>query len=142
MTERNLTALKTLVISMGVVLVVGFLVVGIAIGVNMKADGLLPMAHKGALPAQCPGGAVDLKGRGQIVDTAVEGSTIRFAIAKPSGELEMIHIDICTGKELSSLRITTDLPEAPHDLSALPPQSSVIPEATPAPSEVPSPSAE
>ncbi|MDX2074048.1 MAG: hypothetical protein SFX19_06765 [Alphaproteobacteria bacterium] len=108
MSDKNLNALKTLVISMGIVLVLGFLVVGAAVWMKIKGPPSSVAASGSALPAQCPGGAVNLKGRGQIVDTAIEGSTLRLAFAKAPGELEMVHIDLCSGKEISALKIATD----------------------------------
>lgn len=107
MSEQNLNALKTLVISMGIVLIVGFLFVGAAVWMKMKAPPA-GAASVGDLPANCPGGTLDLKGRGQVVDTSVEGRLLRMAVARSDGGLEMIHIDICTGKELSTLNIMTD----------------------------------
>jgi len=108
--EKNLTALKTLVFSMGIVLVIGFLVVAASVWLKMKAGS--PAAKSavagGVLPANCPGGTVDLKGRGHVVDTSIEGSTLRLALAKAGGELEMVHVDMCSGKETSALKIMTD----------------------------------
>lgn len=109
MSDKNPNAFKTLVISMGIMLVVGALVVAAAIGLKMQtATPSAVVAAKSALPSPCPGGAVDLKGRGHIVDTSIEGSTLRLAFAREGGQLEMVHIDICSGKELSALKITTD----------------------------------
>lgn len=130
MSDKNLTALKTLVISMAVVLVVGFVAIIAAVGLKMKDE----LKSGGAIPANCAGGTLDLKGRGQIIDTSVQGTTLRLALGRPDGNLEMIHVDLCSGKELGSLKINSDMPEMMPPVSALPhspipPQSESLPAA-------------
>ena len=57
MAEQNLKALKTLVISMGIVMMVGMIVVAAAVAMKMKP---------GASAVQCAGGEVNLTGRGRM----------------------------------------------------------------------------
>jgi hypothetical protein len=132
MSEQNLKALKTLVISMGVVLVIGFLVVGASIWMKMKgrAPGAIAAASR-EMPANCPGGTIDLKGRGRIVDTSIEGQIMRFAIAR-GDDLEMIHVDLCTAKEINTIKIITDS-DQPQMPPVFPgqsqvPESEILPE--------------
>jgi len=115
MSEQNLNALKTLVISMGVVLVLGFVVVGAAAWMKMKGAPAISATSKVGLPADCPGGDLNLAGRGKIIDTSVDGQLMRVALAGRDGSIQVVHIDVCSGKELSALRITTD-----PDLSMIP----------------------
>lgn len=101
--EKSLTALKTLVVSMGIVLVVGFLVVMAAAWMKMKATSAQTVA------SNCKGGDVDLKGRGTVIDTNYNGNILRIVLAKPDGEVEVAQIDLCTGKQVGSVKIATDM---------------------------------
>ncbi len=86
---------------MGVVLVVGFLVVGAAAWMKVKA------ASK-SVASSCPGGELDLKGKGHVVDTTYDGNILRIAMARQDGDIEMVHVDVCTGRQIGSLKIHTD----------------------------------
>lgn len=121
MAEQNLTGLKTLVISMGILLVIGFLAVMAGAWMKLKA-GTAPEGKtlSANIPANCPGGEVNLQGRGQVVDMAVEGSTLRVALNTPEGQLEMVHFDVCSGKEIGALKITADAARPP-EVSYMPP---------------------
>jgi hypothetical protein len=121
MSDKNLNALKTLVISMGVVLILGFVTVGAAVWMKMKASpsGMVAsnngVGAKNAFPSECAGGEIDVKGRGQLVDTSVDGAVMRMAFTK-GDQLELVHFDVCSGREIGSLKIHTDpqgMPQQP-----------------------------
>lgn len=96
--DKSLTALKTLVISMGIVLVLGFLMVGASVWMKMKSG----------IPASCALEPVNLKGRGHVVGTGIDGKNLRIILSHPDGALEVVQVDSCSGKELSTLKILTD----------------------------------
>lgn len=117
MSDKNLNALKTLVISMGVVLILGFVTVAAAVWMKMNSGTGM---QQGGIPANCKGGDLDLKGRGHIIDTAVEGTVLRVALDNGKGQIEVVHVDICSGRELTSLKIQTDATEAEGPVSGMP----------------------
>lgn len=87
-----------LVISLGLMLIGGTL---------LLAVGLWHKSFNASEPAACPGGKVDLTGRGHIVDSAAEGQKLRITLEKDGGE-EVVTIDLCSGEILSSLSIQAD----------------------------------
>ncbi|MDE3060762.1 MAG: hypothetical protein KGJ06_07110 [Pseudomonadota bacterium] len=97
-TKENLTPLKTLVFSMGIVLIAGAVLLMVLIGRKMAEP----------RQADCPGGQVDLQGRGIMVDSAVEGQTMRVTLQKNEGHTEIVLIDICTGAVSGALTLKTD----------------------------------
>lgn len=108
MAEQNLKALKTLVISMGVILVVGFFIVMAAAWAKMKAA-TVPSGAKTevGVPADCKGGEIDVSGRGRLSDTSVQGSQLRMVFNR-AGEFEIMHVDLCSGQQVGSLKVRTE----------------------------------
>lgn len=89
-----------LVISLGLMLVGGTLL--LAVGLWHKSFDMAETA------AACPGGRVDLKGRGAIVETAVDGGNLRVTLEKKGGGVEIVTIDLCNGKVAGSLTLESD----------------------------------
>ena len=58
--------------------------------------------------AECAGGEVDLKGHGLIVDSVLDGHSMRITMEKPDGRNELSMVDICTGKVTGTLVIDSD----------------------------------
>jgi hypothetical protein len=106
--KENLNPLKTLVFSMGLLLIGGTVLLGTLVWKKIAAEtsGL----HA---TADCPGGNVDLKGRGTMVDSVVDGHTMRVTLEKNNGKNEMVMIDICSGKIIGSLTLDTDAKTLP-----------------------------
>lgn len=92
-----------LVFSMGLVLMGGTVMLVGMVWKKISAEG------KGAAPVYaCAGGSEDLKGRGVVTDSVVEGNKLRLTLQQPGGILEIVTLDMCGGKESSALRVQTD----------------------------------
>lgn len=99
--EPNLKGLKTLVVSMGILLVVGFLITIAGAWMKFKAA-------SASISNACKDVTVDLKNRGKLVDKTLSGERLILTFKSPEGGLEIIHVDTCSGKQLNSLKILTD----------------------------------
>lgn len=86
---------------MGLLLIGGTIVLGAVVWQKLSAD---PAAAAYA----CPGGHIDLKGRGFIMESKNEDSMLRLMLEKAPGQLEIIHIDTCNGRITHSFRLETD----------------------------------
>ena len=94
--EKNLKALKTLVISMGVLLVVGFFIACAGAWMKFRAPA-----------AACASHGVDLSGKGRLVFSALDGDTLRLLFARDKTR-EVVLLEVCSGKVLNSLTIRVD----------------------------------
>ena len=91
MTKRSKRLLKIFALSMAILLALFFTLKEIA-----RRDAAI----------NCPGGRVDLKGRGEIIDYSEENGVVRIRMQKPgSQDTEVVLVDACTGAIKSSLKI-------------------------------------
>lgn len=93
--ERHLKNLKRLVISMGILLIVGFVIT--LAGAWMK--------FKAGASVSCNNVTVDMKGRGELANHAFQDGNW-VLIFKTKDGLEIVRVDAC-GKLLNSLKIQT-----------------------------------
>ncbi len=56
----------------------------------------------------CPGGHIDLKGRGMITESTLDGEILRLTLGKQNGRSEFVLVDVCAGKILGGLTIDSD----------------------------------
>lgn len=98
MQQENLKWLKLLVILMGVVLIGG--------GAATFALLWKKLAEP-ATASDCAGGQVDLKDKGTLVESTVEGDRLRMSFDQKNGKTEMVFIDICSGKVTGKLVVET-----------------------------------
>ena len=103
MAQENLKPLKILVFSMGLLLLGGTVLLMGLVWKKVAAG-----EAGAALSAGCPGGNVDLKGRGSIVDSTMEGRSMRVLLEKGDNHRELVTIDMCSGKVVSALAIESD----------------------------------
>jgi hypothetical protein len=101
--KENLTALKTLVISMGFLLVGGTVLLAGIVWNKVSNE-----AARAAAGPSCAGGTIDLKGQGALVETMVDGQTLRAKTKKNNGKTTISLIDICKGTVISSITLETD----------------------------------
>lgn len=104
--KENLNPLKMLLFSMGLMLIGGTVLLAVLI---WEKAGEPAEAHTSTHEAaDCAGGHVDLKGRGVIVDSTMEGQIMRVTLEKHEGKMETLMIDMCSGKIVGSLTIDSD----------------------------------
>jgi hypothetical protein len=101
--KENVNPLKTLVISMGFLLIGGFIFLAAVVWQKVSTE-----AMNAKTQAECPGGQVDLKGHGTVVSTEMEKRTMRLTLKNPSGRLEVVTLNMCTGAIESTLSIVVD----------------------------------
>jgi hypothetical protein len=102
--QHHLTALKLLVILLGIVLVGGTVLLGSAVWKKISL-----MRNADMLSAEeCPGGEIDLKGRGIIIESHTEDQLLRLTLERKPGQNEILTVDTCTGKIIGSLLLQTD----------------------------------
>ncbi|NBX02829.1 MAG: hypothetical protein EBR02_01935 [Alphaproteobacteria bacterium] len=99
--KQSLSPLKTLVFSMGIVLIAGAVFISGGILKNFSAS-------PAALSADCKGGQLDLTGRGMVVESRTEDQIMRLSLEKKPGSMEILTVDVCSGKILGSLQLNTD----------------------------------
>lgn len=92
--EQNLFPLKTLVLSLGALLIGGTVV--LVAGLYGKGQG------------GCASGTVDLRGRGALNGINTQGERVYVSIPKEPGRLDIVTIDPCTGKEQATLTLMAD----------------------------------
>lgn len=101
--KENLTALKTLVISMGFLLVGGTVLLA---GIVWKKVSTEAAAHASA--SICPGGSVNLRGKGAVIESSIEGQVMRVLTEKNEQKTDVYLIDLCKGTIISRLTLETD----------------------------------
>lgn len=118
--KENLGPLKFLVISMGVVLIGGFVFLFAAL--TGKAGDAL--SRRGRCAAEA---TVDLTKFGNPATTVWKGDQLRVMIVDPSTEnsYRLVTVDTCAGKLISNVTVTTQTPlntqNAPAAVPAPPP---------------------
>ncbi|MFO0389716.1 MAG: hypothetical protein ACK502_08390 [Alphaproteobacteria bacterium] len=66
--------------------------------------------------AECPGGKVDLKGMGEIIDYKSDNGVLRLRLKKPNSEdTEVVLVDECTGRIKGSLTIDDNALKLPEE---------------------------
>lgn len=91
---------------MGFILVGGVVFLAGVVWKKMSADIASVSAAKKS--ADCPGGHVDLKGRGMVIESAVDGQMLRLTFERKGGGSDIVLIDICSGKVTGALTVDTD----------------------------------
>ncbi len=99
MNRENLTTVRTLVFSAVILLIGGTLFL---MGLTWKR---VTNDSDPRLSGNCPGGVIDLKGHGMIVDTTVDGQIMRLSLEKREGKSETVLIDMCSGRVVTNLLI-------------------------------------
>ncbi len=99
MIQKHKRLLKILVLSMGIILLLFFMLGHVVRQETAKT---------------CPGGRVDLKGRGEILGYTEENGVLRVRLQKPGGDTEIVLVDVCTGEIKSSLTIDADALKLPE----------------------------
>ena len=99
--KEKANPLKTLVISMGFLLIGGTILLMAVVWKKVASD-------TAKLHGECAGGKIDLKGHGQLVNTLTDGHIIRITFKKQPGSTEIVSVDLCAGKLLGSLSVETD----------------------------------
>ena len=97
--QENLKPLKTLVISMGVLLMAATV---------MMMTVIWTKAAKEDTKQACQGGKLDLSGRGKVINQLIDNNIIRITLQKQAGLAEVVSADLCSGKILGSLMIVSD----------------------------------
>lgn len=65
---------------------------------------------------RCPGGKVDLKGMGEIIDYKSDNGVLRLRLKKPNSEdTEVVLVDECTGRIKGSLTIDDNALKLPEE---------------------------
>ena len=100
--KENLNSLKMLVFSLGLILVGAIVLLA---GLVWKRTADTPVV---TTTADCPGGHVNLKGHGMLIDSGFEEKTMRVTMEKSEGQSEVMLIDVCTGKVLTTLTLESD----------------------------------
>lgn len=100
--RENLTTIRTLVFSAVILLIGGTLFL---MGLTWKR---VTTDVDPRLSGNCLGGVVDLKGRGMVVDTTVDGQIMRVSLEKREGKNETVLIDMCSGRVINNLTIEAD----------------------------------
>lgn len=101
--KENLRPLKTLVISMGFLLIGGTVFLAAVVWKKVTSD----ISHAAKVPA-CPGGTLDLKGQGVVTDSRIEGRTMHLLTESKSRILSATLVDMCSGSIISKVTIETD----------------------------------
>ena len=101
--KQNANPLKTLVISMGVLLIGGTVLLMAVVWKKVSQE-----AMKAHAASECAGGKIDLTGRGKIVNRMTDGHIVRIELKKQAGQDETVSIDLCTGKIVGALVIDSD----------------------------------
>ncbi|MFO1242829.1 MAG: hypothetical protein U1E36_06470 [Rickettsiales bacterium] len=115
--KENLGPLKFLVISMGLILIGGFVfLVSILVG---KAGDV--MGHKGKCAAEA---TVDLTPFGQPATTVWKDNVLSVMVVDPEKEnsYRLITVDTCTGKIATNVEVKTLTPFKPTQNDAVSPQ--------------------
>ena len=102
--DHHLKALKLLVFSLALILIGGIAILG---GVLWKRASLTRNADM-LSTSECPGGQIDLRGRGMMIDSKTEDQILRVTLEKITGHDEILTIDTCTGKIIGTLTLETD----------------------------------
>jgi hypothetical protein len=101
--KENLRPLKTLVFSMGALLLGGTVLL---IGVAWQKAATHGKARV------CEGGKIDLKGLGSVIDYKMDDQILRITLERQdkAGHTfnDIVTVDSCSGKTLSTLTIETD----------------------------------
>src|SRR5262245_57711541 len=97
--EHHIKGLKLLVLSLGLLFIGGAVLIGVLVVKKARQMRNADMLSS----AECPGGEIDLKGRGIIVESRTEDQLLRLTLEKQTGSNEIITIDTCTGKIIGSL---------------------------------------
>jgi hypothetical protein len=101
--KENLRPLKILVFSMGLLLIGGtVLLFGIILKKMSQEKNMPPVVQ------ECKGGALDLKGRGLVMESKLENNVLRLTLEKGPGHTEMLTVDACSGEITSTLVIDSD----------------------------------
>lgn len=101
--KENVNPLKTLVISMGLLLIGGTMFLAAVVWKKVSND-----AVHARMQAECPGAQVDLKGRGAVVATEMDKKTLRLTLKSGPGKLEVVSVNLCTGKIEGTLGLAVD----------------------------------
>lgn len=99
--KENLKPLKLLVFSMGLVLIGGTILIAGMVFKKISSE-------TSSLTEECAGGTVNLTGRGIITESRQDGPVLRLTLESRPGRMELLTLDSCTGKTLSSLTIDSD----------------------------------
>ena len=97
--QENLKPLKTLVISMGVLLMAATV---------MMMTVVWNKASQEDVKQTCQGGILDLTGRGKITNKLINNDIVRITLQKQVGREEIVSADLCSGKILGRLSIEAD----------------------------------
>jgi len=107
--QDNLRALKTVVISLGVLLLLGS---ALLIGLVVHKLGSRGAGTQLAVE-DCEANEIDLRGRGELMDTTLEGGTVRMMFADDDDDADrttVVTLDSCSGEVLSDLTVLSDAP--------------------------------
>lgn len=103
-TEHHLKALKLLVVSLGLILIGGSVILGTVMWKKVKVMRNTDMLSS----SECAGGELDLRGRGMIIESRTEDQLLRLTLETRPGQDEILTIDTCTGKIVGTLKVQTD----------------------------------
>lgn len=99
---ENIRPLKTLVVSMGLVMLGGTILLAMMVWKKVDAQ------TKGTGAYACEGGVADLKGLGQVVKTEREGKLLYVTLQKDAQTLTIATVDLCSAKVKSSVKLDVD----------------------------------
>ncbi|NBO18914.1 MAG: hypothetical protein EBV03_06760 [Proteobacteria bacterium] len=88
---------------MGIVLMGGTVVLAGLVWKKVSAD----TSGTAAVHSGCAGGDANLKGRGQVVATQIDGSKLRLTLVQASS-MELVTLDVCSGKEMGAVKVQVD----------------------------------
>lgn len=92
-----------LVFSMGLLMIGGTLLLAGAVWKKVSHEG-----RAAAASSACAGGAVDLRGRGQVMRAEREGGLLYLTLQKSGQALEVATVNLCTGEVKSAVPVTVD----------------------------------
>lgn len=98
---ENIRPLKTLVVSMGLIMVGGTILLAMLVWKKVDAQ------TKGTGAYACDGGKADLKGKGAVIRMERDGKQL-FVTLQGGQNLEVATVDLCNGKVKSSLILDVD----------------------------------
>jgi len=101
-TVESIRPLKMLVISMGLIMIGGTVMLAGLVWKKVNAQ------TNGTGAYACAGGEADLKGRGQVLSLERDGKILYVTLQKNDQTLEVAGVDVCSGKVKSSVLMAID----------------------------------
>lgn len=106
--KENLKPLKALVWGMGALLLGGTALLAMVVYGKFSQKQAAGSNAALALGRCAQDGNVDLRGRGAISASHVDGHVVRMVLAREAGRHEVVAVDVCQGRILSAVTVLSD----------------------------------